>query len=94
MANPVHRTLVADTELTVTLEGNYGAVEVALVSGAATTYFNTANVVVGPVAGAQDGNHVVTAALPVKTVQDATAGAASIVRLRSVGTPTVTVTGL
>lgn len=94
MANPVFVTLVADTENVLTLDNNYGQVEVALISGAATTYFNTADVAIGAVAGNMNGNHALTTTLVAKTVQDQTGGAATKVRLRSAGTPTVQVLGL
>lgn len=93
MANPIHRTLSADTELVLPLEANYGEVEVVIVGNAATTYFNTSNTPIGPVAGDMDGNHVLTAALLGKQVQDRTGGASSTLRIRSAGTPTITVTG-
>jgi hypothetical protein len=94
VANPLHRTLTADTELRLPLDGNYGKVEVALVANAATTYFNTSDTPIGAVAGNMDGNHVVTSVVPTRIVLDATAGANSVVRVRSAGTPTITVTGL
>lgn len=94
MANPKFVTLTADTESVVTLDYNYSQVEVALISGAATTYFNTADVPIGTVAGSVDGNHALTSTLVAKVVLDLTSGAASKVRLRSAGTPTVQVTGL
>lgn len=93
MANPIHRVLTADTELRVELDRNYGEVEVAIVANPATTYFNTTDAAIGAVAGTQDGNHVLSTALLAKTVDDATAGQNSVLRIRSAGTPTVTVTG-
>jgi hypothetical protein len=91
--NPKYVTLTADTETAVTLDGNFGQVEVALISGAAVVYFNTTDTPIGPVAGNMDGNHALTAALAAKTVTDGTGGAASKVRLRSAGTPTISVAG-
>lgn len=86
-------TLAANTNTVVTLDGNYGAVEVALISGAATTLFNAAGVVV-PGSTPVDGHHVLTAVLPAKIVADETSGTATVVNLRSAGTPTVSVSGL
>lgn len=93
MANPRVVTLVADTDTTVTLDANYGAVEVTLLSGAATTVFNTGGVAIGSATPA-DGNHTLTTTLLSKVVPDTTSGAASVVHLRSAGTPTVAVFGL
>ena len=92
--NPRYVTLSADTETVVTLDTNYGQVEVAMISGSAVVYFNTTDTPIGAVAGNMDGNHAVTAALPAKVVTDGTGGTASKVRLRSAGTPTVQVAGL
>jgi hypothetical protein len=94
VANPKFVTLVADTEQTVTLDSNYAQVEVALISGPATTYFNTTDTTIGTVSGAMDGNHALTTTLVAKVVQDGTGGTASKVHLRSAGTPTVQVLGL
>ena len=94
MANPVYVTLVADTDTPTTLDGNYGRVEVTLVSGAATTYVNAFGVAIGAVSGTQDGNHVLTAGLTSKTIPSKTGGAATVVHLRSAGTPTVGLYGL
>ncbi len=93
MANPKVVTLVADTDTTVTLDSNAGYVEVALIANAATTVFNTRNAAIASATPA-DGNHTLTSSLPAKIVADETAGAASIVRLRSSGTPTVSVCGI
>lgn len=93
MPNPRVLTLSADTEQNVELDANYGQVEVTLVANAANTWFNTAGTAVGPVAGNQDGNHYLGAALPVKVVADNTSGQNSRLRIRSAGTPTVQVYG-
>ncbi len=77
----------------MTLDANYGAVEVTLVANPATTYFNARGVAIGAVAGTQDGNHMLSATLLSKTVKDDTTGN-TIVHLRSSGTPTVQVAGL
>jgi hypothetical protein len=93
VANPLHRTLTADAELVLPLDSNFGEVEVVITANAATTYFNTSNTAIGPVAGNMDGNHVLTTTLLGKTVQDKTGGGVSTLRIRSAGTPTITVTG-
>jgi hypothetical protein len=93
VANPVYVTLVSDVETELDLDANYGRVEVTIVANAATTYFNATNTPIGPVAGSQDGNHLLSATLISKTVVDGTGGTASTVRLRSSGTPTVEVYG-
>jgi hypothetical protein len=94
MANPKFVTLSVDVEQTITLDSNYSQVEVALISGAATTYFNTTDTTIGSVSGTMDGNHALTTTLVAKVVQDGTGGAASKVHLRSAGTPTVQVLGI
>lgn len=93
MANPVYRTLVADTDTLVTLDANYAAVEVAILTNPATVQFNATGTAIGS-STLTDGNHAVSSVLPAKTVADGTAGAASVVHLRSSGTPTVAVYGL
>lgn len=94
MANPQYRQLTADTEASVDLGTNCGLVEVAIIAGTGTVYFNTTDTAIGPVAGNMDGNHAISATLPAKIVADGTSGASSKVRLRSSGTPTVSVCGL
>lgn len=94
MANPVYRTLVADTDTPVTLDANYGYVEVTLVANAAATYANAAGVAIGPIATPPDGAHLLNATLLSKVIRDETAGISTVVHLRSSGTPTVQVCGL
>lgn len=94
VANPVYATLLANTDTEVTLDANYGLVEVTLVSGAATTYFNAADEAIGSIASPPDGNHVLNSTLLAKVVEDKTGGAPSVVHLRSSGTPTVCVWGM
>ncbi len=94
MANPKFVTLQADTDQPVTLDRNFDQVEVTLVANAATTYFNTGGVAIGTVVSPVDGNHVLNSTLISKVVDDITAGAESVVHLRSTGTPTVCVLGL
>jgi hypothetical protein len=93
MANPRYVTLVADTDTPVTLDANYGAVEVSLIANGATTQFNATGTAIAS-STLTDGNHALTTTLLSKTVIDGTAGAASVVHLRSSGTPTVAVYGL
>lgn len=92
--SPAYTVLVADTEAVVTLDGNYGQVEVALVAGAANTWFNATGTTIGAVAGSMDGNHILTTTLLAKVVQDKSPGNVTVVHLRSSGTPTVSVLGL
>lgn len=93
MANPRVTTLVADTDTVVTLDANYGTVEVTLIANAATTQFNASGTAISS-STLTDGNHILTTTLVSKTVADATSGAVSVVHLRSSGTPTVAVYGL
>lgn len=94
MALPQHFTLSADIEKVFTLDGDYGAVRVIVYANPATVFFNCRNVAVGPVAGSQDGNHVIPNVLAVAEVADETGGTVSVVRMRSAGTPTVMVVGI
>ncbi|WP_250029794.1 hypothetical protein [Paractinoplanes maris] len=85
--------MVADTELVLPLSQNSGTIQIVVVANPAVIYFNTRNVAVPAVASNQDGNWVIPATLASVEVEDETAGANSIVRLRSAGTPTIMVTG-
>jgi len=91
--NPKILTLVADTDTPVTLDDNFSAVEVTLIANPATTLFNTTGAAIGS-STPGDGAHVLTTTLLSKVVPDKTSGAASVVHLRSSGTPTVAVWGL
>jgi hypothetical protein len=91
--SPAYVTLVADTDTTVELSSNAGAVEVSLIANAATTVFNTTNTAIAS-SSPVNGQHVVTASLPSKTVKDESGGNTTVVHLRSSGTPTVCVAGL
>jgi hypothetical protein len=92
-ADPQHFTLVADTEKVFTLSQNCGMIRIVVYANPATIFFNTENLAVPAVAASQDGQQVIPAALSVVEVIDETAGAVSVVRMRSSGTPTVMVTG-
>lgn len=92
MASPRIVTLVADTDTPVDTGSNFAAVEVALIANPATTQFNATGTAIAS-STLTDGNHVLTASLPVKVVKDDTTGN-TIVHLRSSGTPTVSVAGL
>ncbi len=92
MANPRYVTLTADTDTPVDLGFNAGAVEVSLIANAATTQCNVAGTVIAS-STLTDGNHVLTASLLSKVVEDKTTGN-TFVHLRSSGTPTVCVAGL
>lgn len=93
VATPQHFTLAADVEKIFTLDQNCGTIRIVMYAGPATVFFNTRNVAVPAVASSQDGQQVIPATLAVVEVADETAGAVSVVRLRSPGTPTVMVTG-
>ena len=86
--SPQHATLTATVEKTFTFDSNAAWVEVTNVDGAAPVYFtvNNTSAVVG-----QDGCHVLPAAICSMEIPDGTAGANSIVRVRSAGTPQVSV---
>lgn len=95
MANPQYVTLVADTETRIDLDQRYGAVEISIISDPDLTCCNTRDVAITTVAGGPvDGHHALTATLPAKIVAAADLGGASVVRLRSTGTPTIGVYGL
>lgn len=94
MANPQHFTLVADTEKVFTLDGDYSEVRITVVANPAVIYFNTSDVAIGTVAGSMDGNDVIPAVICSRTVKDWTSGTATKVRVRSAGTPTISVLGL
>lgn len=94
MANSQIFTLVADTEKIFTLDANYGRVEITVVANPAVIYFNVKDAAIGAVAGSMDGNQVLPAVLCAKTVLDETSGVVSKVRVRSAGTPTISVRGL
>lgn len=93
MPNPLVVTLSADVDTTLVLDQNFGAVEVALIANAATTVFNANGSAIGSATPAS-GVHTLTTTLPAKTVVDSTSGTATVVHLRSAGTPTVQVYGL
>lgn len=90
-ASPQHFTLVADTEQVVTFDENFATVRVVVVANPAVTYFNTKGVAVPAVASSQTGNEVIPAVIAVVDVPDRTLGTNSVVRIRSVGTPTIAV---
>lgn len=92
-ATPQHFTLTADTEQVITLDQNCGQVRIVVYANPATIFFNTRNVAVPAVAGSQNGQQVIPAALAVVDIDDETGGASTIVRVRSAGTPTIAVTG-
>ncbi|HLL69012.1 MAG TPA: hypothetical protein VK453_25355 [Micromonosporaceae bacterium] len=94
MANPQHFTLVADTEKVFTLDQNYGQVRITVLANPAIIYFNAADAAIGPVAGSMDGNEALPAVLCSRVVADRTSGTVSKVRVRSAGTPTISVSGL
>lgn len=94
MANPQIFTLSADTEKTFTLDANYGEVRVTVIANPAVIYFNTSDTAIGSIVGNMDGNEPLPAVLCSRVVKDQTLGAVSKVRVRSAGTPTISVGGL
>jgi hypothetical protein len=83
--------LTADTVATVTLDGNFGRIEVLNRDGSAEVYFTTDNsdpVVLGA------NSHVLPAAIGAVEVADDTSGSSSIVKMISTGTPAVSVRGM
>jgi hypothetical protein len=93
-ADPQHFTLTADTEKVFILARDYGRIRIVVVSNPAVIYVNTRNVAVPAVASSQDGNHVIPAVLAVAEFADETDLPASVVRVRSAGTPTIMVAGI
>lgn len=93
MANPKIITLVADTDTTCTLDVNYAEVRVTVISNPAVVQFNTAGTAIAS-STLTDGNEVLPAVLCSRVVADKTSGAASVVHLRSTGTPTLCIGGL
>ena len=90
MANPQHKTLVANTVATVTLDADYFEVEVVNVSGTAEVYFTTDGS--APAIGG-DGSNVLPAAIGYVQLQPRTSGN-TVVKLISSGTPRVSVRGV
>ncbi len=88
MANVRHQTLVAATVATVNLTTNGSRIEVVNRSGTAEVYFTTDGST--PTVGGNDC-HVLPAAIGAVEVADDTAGANSVVKLISSGTPAVSV---
>ncbi len=88
MANVRHQTLVAATVATVNLTTNGSRIEVVNRSGTAEIYFTTDGST--PAVGGND-THVLPAAIGAVEVADDTAGANSVVKLISSGTPAVSV---
>lgn len=100
-AGPLHRTLVADTvtELTLDLPDPVGdtasfatppsaQVEVLNVNGSAEVYFTTDDS--DPTVGG-DGCYLLPAVIVALTVDDATPGPTSTIKLISAGTPRISV---
>jgi hypothetical protein len=88
-ASPTHVTLTANTVTTVTLDRNYGSVEILNVDGSAAIYF-TIDGSDPTVEG--NGCNVLPAAIGSLTMW---AGAATdVVKLISTGTPKVSIRGI
>lgn len=91
--SPAHRTLVANTPLTISFDSNFGRVEVLNVDGAGGAPIYVSNTGVDPTVGA-DGFHIVGgAAGAFLEVDDKTSGN-TVVKLISAGTPFVSVRGV
>lgn len=88
--SPQHVTLSADAQTTLTFGEGYSRYRVTVLANPAVVYFNAKDVAIGAVSGNMDGNDVIPAVLasfegPIKM-----SGVAKV-RLRSAGTPTVSV---
>ena len=90
MANPQHRTLVANTAATVTLDLDYPTVEVTNVDGVDAVYFTTDGST--PSVGG-DGSHVLPAAIGAVEINPRTSGA-TVVKLKSASAVKVSVRGI
>ncbi|MFC0504230.1 hypothetical protein [Micromonospora costi] len=86
--SPQHFTLTANVEKTFTFDVNGATVEVTNLDGAAEVYFTVNNT---PAVVGQDGCHVLPAAICSMELPDETKGVNSVVRVRSAGTPKVSV---
>lgn len=87
-ASPQHATLTPNVEKTFTFDVNGATVEVTNLDGAAEVYFTVDNT---PAVVGQDGCHVLPAAICSMELPDATSGVNSVVRVRSAGSPRVSV---
>lgn len=85
--SPQHATLTANVELPLTFDFNAGMVEVTNIDGTAEVYFTVDNT---PVTVGANGCHVLPAAVCSMELPDRTTGN-TIVRVRSAGTPRVSV---
>lgn len=92
--DPQHATLAADVEQTFTLASNYGRVRIIVAANPAVIYVNTRGVAVPAVASDQSGNHLIPPVICVVELPDETTSATTVVRVRSVGTPTISVVGV
>lgn len=88
--SPQTVTLVANTVRTVTLDKDYGEVEVSIVNNPAMLWWRADGQ--NPVAMA-DGCQVLPAVLSFATARPGTSGP-TVVKLLSTGTPTVSVRGI
>lgn len=86
-ASPQHLTLTANVEAVVNFDINAGQVEVTNLDGSAEVYFTVNNT---PVTVGANGCHVLPAAICSMELPDGTTSN-SVVRLRSAGTPRVSV---
>lgn len=94
--SPLTQTLVADTDTVFTLDKNYQNVEVSQIENPARTYVNTKGSAVPTTGGtlaSLAGNHAMPAVLCSLRVPDETSTDPTVVHVRSVGTPTISVRG-
>lgn len=91
MSETQHATLVANTEAVITFTKNFGKVRVTQVANPALTYCNAKDTAIGSVVGDMTGNDVLPGVLCSLEMDDETGGVATKVRVRSVGTPTISV---
>ena len=88
----IHATLTANTVDTITLDGDYAAVEILSRNGAAEIYATVDTSVVPTVGGTNCD--VLPATIGSLTIDASGYGSPSVVQLISSGTPTYTVKGL
>lgn len=86
-ASPQHLTLTANVEAVLTFDINAGKVEILNLDGTAEVYVSVDNT---PVTIGANGFHVLPAAISSLELDDKTTGN-TVVRLRSAGTPRMSV---
>lgn len=86
--SPQHATLTANVEKVFTFDVNAQSVEVTNLDGSSAVYFTVDN---SPAVVGADGCHVLPAAICSLELPDGIRGDVAIVRVRSAGTPAVSV---